>query len=505
MSESGGGILREVAAAFSIDYDTSKLERGNEAIHGGVSLLRQFATAVAGAEMVKGIHEFVQEFTEAGAAVQQAADTFGMTTTEIQSLQFAAGQAGIGADRFNGALTRLSVGLDNARQGTGPAAGAFRTLGVHIKDANGQMRPVGDVLDDIAVNMDRIPNQARRTGLAVDLFGRSGARMVNVLHGGAGGLAEMRAQFEELGGGITEQAAEQAERYERSTRRMDVALMGVKSTIAVFLLPAFESVTNWITHAVADFRRLVDGTHVLQVAGVEVGASLAAAGIATALAWAPVLLPIIGLAAALAYVALKVDDMWTAYNGGDSAMGRVEGVNQAMIHMHELVDGVKLAWVDMKLIALETLDAIIRFVDRIPGVQALLRGSSSAERTAQASDRAELSDSISRLRSEATGFDSNRIVAGAAVRGYVDPRTAVKGQRDITFERTVGHGPASIPITAAAHPAQHVTNNHVSNGPVNIHIHGGNLAEVQRVVTNAIEERARAQRDLNHPRLPTGE
>lgn len=503
------GAIREVAAVFGVEFDDAQLRRGIQSVNGAVGAIRALGAALVGTEIVRGVRDFVQEFTEAGSALNDASDNLGVTTQHLQELEYAAGQAGVRGGQLDAALSSLSAKLGEAHAGGGRAGEAFHALGVRVTDASGRLRNANDVMTDIAAGMDRIPDPARRVALASDIFGRAGRRLVGVLHEGSGGLSEMRQQFQDLGGGLSDAAVHAADDYGDSLERLRVAQMGLKSMIGVFLLPALTSVTDWASHAIATFHRLTDGTHVLQEAGAALGVGLAAAAAQTIAAWLPVIAPFLALVAVIGLAIAVVDDLWTAYEGGDSVLGRIEGVNTAMRQMHDLVDGVKLAWANLKLAELEALDVLIRFLDSTPGLSrviSMLTGRSVEAQ--QAHDREFMGDRLSRLRSEVASLQggSGQIVQNAGPAGAVDPRAAAKAVRDIVFERTVGRGAQTVPVAASTVARQTTVNQHTSVGPTTFNIHGiQNPREMADYIERRQRERRNAENDANHPRLPDGE
>lgn len=526
-------VLREIAARFGIEFDDGPLKRGTESISEGVEMLKTLSGVLAGAEIVRGVREFVESFTEAGAQVQQTADMLGIGTQELQALQFAAGQAGIGAERFNGALTRLNVSIDAARQGSGPAAEAFRALGVHITDAHGVARPLGEVLDDLSSGFSRIEDPSRRTGIAVDIFGRAGARMVNVLHDGEGGLAEMREEFERLGGGMTEEGVRSAEEYERATRRQDVAFMALKSTIANAILPIFTRVTDWITGAIASFKHLTQGTHVVEL-GLGALALVAmralypailnlARGSAMFLAeWAPLLL-------AVAAAVLIFDDLWALFHGGHSVIGTLIddfaglGASQHFVQsLREAWEGVKLALHDVQVLAGHLWDNVtssvmtavhdveagwnrlLDFLDpsrvarrqreaalMASGVQ--YRGRNGQTYTIHAGEG--VSDEFSSAKSRAEGA-RRRSVSALATPGGLSINSGL-------LETWASIFSPARPTTTPAGFGSYVR--YVTSAPV-IHIHGVHDARAAgREVDRALRDHDRRIRDASHPLTQRGD
>jgi hypothetical protein len=347
-----GGALREVIAKLGIEITgQDKLAQTNKEIDGSVGALKALGTALAGSAIVVGLRSFVDQYTEAGSAIQDASDRLGLATDELQELQYAFGQAGVRGEQVNAALTGLSQRMEQARAGTGHAGGAFSALGVRLTDASGQMRSAGDVMDDVAVNMSNIEDPARRVQLATQLFGGAGRRLVGVLHDGSGGLAEMRAQFQELGGGMSEDGVHAADAYGDAMGRLDVSMTSLKTRVAVVLLPVLQSFADFVTKAVATVSRLTRGTNLVQAAFV-------AGGIALAVHFLPAIRNGIaalqrftiaqGLTVAgIIVLALVVDDLMAAFKGGPSILGEFVDSMAGVGATANIVQSLKDSWQEL--------------------------------------------------------------------------------------------------------------------------------------------------------------
>ena len=313
--------LREIFAEFGIEWDTKALDAGSRTVAGAISHVRELGTMLAASEIVQGIRDFAADFEDAAGRLQDTADVMGVTTTELQELKHAAVMAGLSTDAASAALSHLQQASAAAGQGAKGPSDAFRALGVHVRDAGGEVRPVSDLLDDLAVNFSHVQDPARRAQLAQDLFGRSGARLVNVLHDGEGGLAALRGELEQLGGGMFPEAVAAANDYGDATDRLRVAQSSLRSVVAVELLPVLTWLATEATDLVSGLSRLTRGTNVARVAMVLLGAGGAVTAGRMLAAWGPAIARFGVAAAALVLVALAIDDIITLAQGGDSALG----------------------------------------------------------------------------------------------------------------------------------------------------------------------------------------
>jgi hypothetical protein len=84
-----------------------------------------------GVAITGGFTAAVGQFASSGAALQRLATQTGTTVSELSALKFAAEQTGAEVDDISGALEELNIRMGEVtRDGTGPAAEAFKTLGL---------------------------------------------------------------------------------------------------------------------------------------------------------------------------------------------------------------------------------------------------------------------------------------------------------------------------------------------------------------------------------------
>jgi hypothetical protein len=99
----------------------------------------------------------------------------------------------------------------------------------------------------------------RKTALAVELLGRSGADLIPLLNGGAAGLAEMRAEAEQLGLVISAEAGRAAEQFNDDITRMGAAVRGASIEVGTQLLPVLTDLSGQVVAMAKDPARSGEG------------------------------------------------------------------------------------------------------------------------------------------------------------------------------------------------------------------------------------------------------
>lgn len=304
--------LQEVFARFGIEFDRERnLERGRGEVDGAIESLRSMAQVAAGSFAFQWARDFVRGTVEMGDALDDTSAALGISAREIQEWQHVARLSGAEAGEFTASFVRLQ---NRMAQG-GAGAEVFRRLGVEIRSADGSLRNASDVLTDLADPIASIGSDAERTGVLVDLLGRSGARLGPLFSRGSEGIAEIRGEIDALGGGMSEEAVEASAALSDAWIRLDVVTLSLRSKFATLFLPVLE----WLSRGVTTLTR---NSRLLEAVLVTVGIASAQLAASTAATWGPLALNAARVLLPLIAIALIVEDLIVLFEGGESAIGR---------------------------------------------------------------------------------------------------------------------------------------------------------------------------------------
>ena len=226
----------------------------------GLGGLAAFFTAGALSAQVKAVVDDLDRIADTAAAI-------GVATQSLAELGYAAKLSGTDAQTLEGAMGKLNLKISDAVGGNKEAAKLFRELGVELKDANGQVRATDAVLADLSDTFKLLPEGPTKSALAVELFGKSGAGLLQFLRQGSDGINGLRAEFVALSGGSIEQAAEQAGAFNDQLDKL--AVLGQAATIRFGseLLPTLTEVASMFTATGEDAIGLGAGMDTAALAG----------------------------------------------------------------------------------------------------------------------------------------------------------------------------------------------------------------------------------------------
>lgn len=215
--------------------------------------------AVGVAAVAAGVAVFglAKSASQAADDIGKAAQQTGLSVTNFQKLQFAANQSKVSTDQFIASMDRFNRNIVEAAQGNKQLATAFASIGVRLTDVTGRLRPTADVLNDVSNVFARLPDGARKSSLAIDLFGRSGAQLIPFLNQGARGIAELGAQAQKLGLVLTQTQIDIGGKLNDALGRLGGAVSALKTQLGLLFAPAITEGADRLTKLLADQRAAI--------------------------------------------------------------------------------------------------------------------------------------------------------------------------------------------------------------------------------------------------------
>ena len=159
-----------------------------------------FAGISAGADIITGLGtSALQMASRVSTAVDSLNDLSlrtGIALKPLQGFQLAAKLAGVDAEGFAVAVTKMSVNIGKAEPGDAFAK-SLDSIGVSLADLQG-MNPEAQ-FSAISKAIGEIPTTAGRAAASVEVFGKAGAALAPLFKDGAASLEDLTARAERLG------------------------------------------------------------------------------------------------------------------------------------------------------------------------------------------------------------------------------------------------------------------------------------------------------------------
>lgn len=331
-------LIDELLVGLGFEYDPKEMKQFKEDVAKTTGVIKGLARmAVVGATAITGL-----TVASTGASDEQGklADEIGDTVENIDALQFALERSGGSADGMTNSLRSLAVRASEAARGVGSGVEAFGLLGISATDSNGNLKNTSDLMLEVSRRFQGL-NRAKQIELADKLGIRDSVRL---LQQGPSAIRELTAEAEALGVTTAEDAAMAAD-FQDSLTNLWRIVKQVSRSLSRQFVPVIKELTDsfiewwktnktmieqnlpeWIDKVTVALKLMVIATgawlamrlvsHVMTLITLFKGLSVAV----LAANAAAVLLPVL-ITAAVAALALLVEDAMTFFEGGGSFIG----------------------------------------------------------------------------------------------------------------------------------------------------------------------------------------
>lgn len=211
--------------------------------------------SAAGTAVTAAFVGMAKQAANYGDQIRDASIRTGVSTQALSGLKLAAEQTGTSFEAINTGLTRMSRSALSAADGSNASAKAFAAIGVSVKDASGNLRPMESLLGDVADKFAKMKDGTEKAALAQQLFGRGGTQMIEFLNQGSAGIAkfnEMAAHFNLV---VGDEAATAADDFNDSLGRLSSAQLGLSNGIGQALLPLLTKIVDTVSNVIAAIAR----------------------------------------------------------------------------------------------------------------------------------------------------------------------------------------------------------------------------------------------------------
>jgi hypothetical protein len=186
----------------------------------------------------------VDKFTAMGDNAAKTADKLGVGIEQLQEWRYAAQRSGMSNQEFDNSLQYLVRSAGEAAAGVGSAKDVFKGLGIDVKDANGNLKSGGQLMDEVADALSKVENGTAKTTLTYKLFGRSGVGMVNMLKDGSKGLKDYAKEARDSGAVVDKETARQSEKFQDLFLNLTRFGKGIFVSVFSKLLPSINNITK---------------------------------------------------------------------------------------------------------------------------------------------------------------------------------------------------------------------------------------------------------------------
>jgi len=197
--------------------------------------------------------EFIEKTQELGVSLLKASQQTGLTVEQLGGLKFAAEQSDVSFQTLTKGLEKLSLGMQTSVQTPSATTKlALEQLGISATDAEGRLRPAGEVMLEVADKFHDMEDGSGKTAIAMQIFGRSGAEMIPVLNLGSAAMKQLSSDATDMGAVMTKDGAEKAEVFHEAMGHVGLVGQAVGIAISSALMPALSNLANAFADSAKD-------------------------------------------------------------------------------------------------------------------------------------------------------------------------------------------------------------------------------------------------------------
>lgn len=334
--------MARYTASIHLIADTKALKKGFKQAKRGLKDVGSFVkrnsramlgAATAGAAAFGGL---VAQGVAYGTTIDRMAEATGLAHEQISRLTYSSELYHASAEDVEKAVKRLSKGMyDAGVRGLATYQDAFDDLGIRIKNADGSLRAVDDVLLDFADVAATATDSTKLLGAGQDLLGRGVMRLLPWLKQGSAAIREQFEESDRLGNTIDAKLSKQLEKLGTNMKRLKLVGRGLGAVFADVVAEDIDKVVKKVMDAAAAFQEL--SPEMKRAAIATGGFTIAGLGMVgfLGLAWEPLKalvrlvkrIPAVFGAAAVAFGVLET--------GAQLAAGEFEKANDRVLDLLE--------------------------------------------------------------------------------------------------------------------------------------------------------------------------
>lgn len=229
----------------SASTSMTKFQSAANRTQGVMGGLRKAIGPLAAAAGIGGLTVGIGKAMKSIDDLAKSSDRLGVTTQALVGLRHAANQMGASSEELDKGIINMNRRLSEAAAGTGEARDALAMLGLDAQklatmSPDKAFRTISDALNGVT-------NQADKTSIAFDIFGRSGVQLINTMSLGSAGLDEMAAEADKLGLSMSRVDAAQVEAANDAIDEMRKAFVGVFQRLSVDLAPSLKVIAELVS------------------------------------------------------------------------------------------------------------------------------------------------------------------------------------------------------------------------------------------------------------------
>lgn len=238
MAKTGISIIEDIAGAV---LDTA------EAI--GTTL---YTAAKEGTDALLDLEKTLAGFSKEGGRYADTVNTMakktGLSTKEIQELQYAAELVDVSLDTISGSMTKNLKAMSTAAKATddkmNDAAEAYKTLGIEIKNADGTLRDSREVFWEVIDALGQMESSTDKELMSMTLLGKSAKELNPLILAGSAQMKEFAKMAADSGYILDQNVLDSYQRLDDQLHILDNTFVSTKNGLGLIFLPLLQDLAT---------------------------------------------------------------------------------------------------------------------------------------------------------------------------------------------------------------------------------------------------------------------
>lgn len=222
------------------------MQKSFDAVTGGIKdSLKGLAGALAATFTIDKLTEFGKSAIDTADQFEKMSQKVGVSVETLSALSVQAKLSDVDIESLQGGLSKLAKNAAAAAGGSKQQAAAFAAIGVSVKDAAGNLKPMETLLAEVSAKFASYKDSAAKTALAQQYFGKSGAELIPLLNKlGTEGFAKAREEAEKYGAVISGDMAKASEEFNDNITKLKTEAGGFATAVTSQLLPGLNKLAE---------------------------------------------------------------------------------------------------------------------------------------------------------------------------------------------------------------------------------------------------------------------
>lgn len=233
-----GSVISDLAGKLGIHLP-SGADKAVKALDN--TKLSTAALVGAVAALVTGMAKTTIETAKTADEIMTMSKVTGMSTDTIQKMNYASELLDVSTETISGSMKKMVRSMDDARNGGGEAADAFKKLHLSVTDSNGQLKDSEQMFYEVVDALGKVKNETERDALSMQIFGRTAQDLNPVIQSGSKAFKELGTEAEKMGYIMDGNALNSLGQLDDAMKRFENQTQAFKNSIAMAMLPMLSS------------------------------------------------------------------------------------------------------------------------------------------------------------------------------------------------------------------------------------------------------------------------